>query len=137
MRVGEPFSAGRTLRVLVVEDDFFTRDILDEVLSEIDADVSCVSGLADVASDALPDLVISDLVGPSAHRAECGSEYLLALRARFPAAKILVLTAQSWVFGGATALPVDDLVAKPFDLEQLLLRIHALVEPMETLGGAG
>ena len=136
MRVGETLSLAGTLRILLIEDDFFTRDLLEELLSEIDAEVTSASSLTEIGSEASPDLVISDLVGPSAHRAERGREYVVGLRARFPQAKILVLTAQSWIVGGAAALPVDDVVAKPFDLGELLLHVHALLVPAQSVGRA-
>lgn len=135
MRVGEKCAPGRNPRVLVIEDDEYLRELLAELLGEVVGDDVLFAIDPDhVAPGLVPELVVTDLFGPNAHDAHASAGYLRAVRSRFPASKILLLSAHGWVDAKAPPSDVDDAVAKPFDLDELLERICVLLEPAPSGG---
>jgi DNA-binding response OmpR family regulator len=123
--VGERPGAGL---VLIIEDDEPILHVLrDVVVDVVGATALSVLSPAEVHASQRPDLVITDLVGYDAHHAAGGREYLSRLRARFGSTPLLLLTAQQWVRAGTHGLPVDAIVLKPFDLDDLATRIRALL----------
>lgn len=134
MRVGGERMQGATSSVLVIEDDEYLLQLLAELLEEVVGDVAFAKHPDRVAPGLAPDLVITDLFGPRAHDAHFAAQYLGALRARYPASKILLLSAHSWVEAGTPPPQVDDVVAKPFELDELLARIRVLLEPAPSGG---
>lgn len=118
-------------RVLVVDDEADIVSFLTTVLADegyaVDSARDGVEGVEKIREDR-PDVVILDLMMPRM----TGFEALDALRDR-PAARrpsIIVLSAKSTHDDIITALEkgADDFIAKPFDLEDLLLRIRVWME---------
>ena len=115
-------------RILVVEDDFDVRDAVGRGLA--------LNGFAPVlAEDAAaaraqisirrPDLIVLDVGLPG----QSGIEFCSALRADGLDVPVLILSARDAVgdrIDGLSAV-ADDYVVKPFDLAELVLRIHALL----------
>lgn len=114
-------------RVLVIEDDeqilkFLKRGLAYEGY-EVDTAMDGLSGLA-IARDNPPDLVVLDLMLPGMD----GLEVCRRLRAGGPV-PILILTAKDTVTDRIQGLDMgaDDYMVKPFELDELLARIRALL----------
>jgi DNA-binding response OmpR family regulator len=127
---------GRSPRVLVVEDDDAIAEVLQRQLRmegyEVRTAGDGVSAL-DVAHSFLPDLVILDLGLPRLD----GIEVAKQLRARDDT-PILVLTARDAVEARVEGLDsgADDYLVKPFDREELLARLRALLRRRPPRGAA-
>ena len=114
--------------VLIIDDDEPILRILNEVVVDLVGANALAVPSEDLVDDtAAPDLVISDLVGRDVDRAAGGRAYLARLRARFGGTPLVLVTARHWVRSGRHALPVDAVVLKPFDLDDLARRISALL----------
>jgi two-component system OmpR family response regulator len=116
------------MRVLLVEDDAM---IGEAVLDALRADRYAVDWVRDgaMADTALRsetyDLVLLDLGLPKRD----GLEVLRALRARHSTVPVLVATARDAVGDRIAGLDAgaDDYVVKPYDTDELLARIRALI----------
>jgi two-component system OmpR family response regulator len=115
------------MRVLVVEDDPATRDLLERGLREESFDVVSMndaSGVeAGVASRAF-DVIVLDVVLPDAD----GISVCRRLRAHAIDTPILLLTGRHAVSERVRGLDAgaDDYLAKPFSFDELLARLRAL-----------
>ena len=116
------------MRVLIIEDDpaiarFLERGLAAHGHQSISAD-NGQDGVI-VAADESVDFVLLDIMLPGMD----GQEVLRRIRARRPGLPILMLTARSEVRDKVSALDggADDYLTKPFDLEELLARMRALV----------
>jgi two-component system, OmpR family, response regulator VicR len=132
-------------RVLIVEDDVGLSRLLHDNLRFEGFDVRCASDgqeALDRASEFSPDLVLLDLMLPNT--GPDGFEVCRTLAHRPERTPIIILTAkaqqQDKVLG--LELGADDYVTKPFALEELLARVHAVLrrsqqgQPRITLGDA-
>lgn len=114
-------------RVLVIEDDEQILKLLKRGLAyegyEVDTAMDGPSGLA-IARDNPPDVVILDLMLPGMD----GLEVCRRLRAGGPV-PILILTAKDTVTDRIQGLDMgaDDYMVKPFELDELLARVRALL----------
>jgi len=122
------FAAVEASRILIVEDSAEIIALLERVLGEQGYDVSAVmdgdTGLAH-ALDQAPDLVILDLGLPGRD----GLQVTAELRRRGVTAPVLMLTARGAVADRISGLDAgaDDYLAKPFDAEELIARVRALL----------
>ena len=114
-------------RILVIEDDeailrFLRRGLAYEGY-QVDTAIDGQSGLA-LARDNPPDLVVLDLMLPGID----GMEVCRRLRAGGPV-PIIILTAKDTVNDRVQGLDMgaDDYMVKPFNLDELLARIRALL----------
>jgi two-component system response regulator MprA len=114
-------------RILIIEDDeailkFLRRGLAYEGY-QVDSATTGQEGLA-MARDNPPDLVVLDLMLPGID----GLEVCRRLRAGGPV-PILILTAKDSVTDRVMGLDMgaDDYMVKPFDLDELLARIRALL----------
>lgn len=126
-------------RILVVEDD---REIVDVLRRTLRADGFTVEGVGDgaaaleTAPDFLPDLVILDLGLPDMDGEEVCRELRLGQEtARVP---ILMLTARTELDDRVSGLDsgADDYLTKPFEREEILARIRALLRRTPPRGSA-
>jgi len=114
-------------RVLVVEDDpVLTRVLHDNLVFE-GFEVQCVADgnlAASTAKEFAPDLVLLDVNLPG----KSGFELVEGWR-EGPRTPIIFLTAKGQKSDKLRGLKLgaDDYVTKPFDLEELLARIHAVL----------
>ncbi|WP_328602870.1 response regulator transcription factor [Nocardia terrae] len=115
-------------KVLVVEDDPNVRSTLDQLLRFEGYEVR-LAGDGREALDLLetdrPDLAVVDVVMPRMD----GLSLCRTLRRRGDRLPILVLTARGQVGDRVAGLDAgaDDYLAKPFDTEELLARLRALL----------
>jgi DNA-binding response OmpR family regulator len=122
------FAAVEASKILIIEDSAEVVSLLERVLGEHGYDVSAAtdgnSGLAR-ALDQTPDLVILDLGLPGRDGLQVASE----LRRRGVTAPVLMLTARGAVADRISGLDAgaDDYLGKPFDAEELLARVRALL----------
>jgi DNA-binding response OmpR family regulator len=123
-------------RVLVVEDDVEIADVLRRSLRNEGYDVkTSADGVEalDVAAGFVPDLVVLDLGLPRLD----GVEVCRRLRADGDV-PILMLTARTETEDRVTGLDsgADDYLAKPFERQELLARIRALLRRRPPRGAA-
>jgi two-component system OmpR family response regulator len=119
--------AGRNPKVLVVDDEANICALLSQTLRLTGFDVRTASGGHQallLAAEFVPDLVVLDVMMPDM------DGFQLAGRLRSSrAVPVLFLTARDAVEDRISGLTVgaDDYVTKPFSLEELVLRIRAIL----------
>lgn len=116
------------MRILIVEDDPAIVRFLERGLAAHGHQAVTVDNGQDgvlMATDESVDFVLLDIMLPSMD----GQEVLRRIRARRPGVPVLMLTARDEVRDKVNALDggADDYLTKPFDLEELLARMRALV----------
>lgn len=115
------------MRVLIVEDDLATRDVLTRGLREERCHVAAVGdgSAAEVhALDSSFDVIVLDVVLPD----QDGITVCRRLRTRGVDTPILLLTGRRGIDDRVRGLDAggDDYLAKPFAFEELLARLRAL-----------
>jgi len=125
-------------RILVVEDDPSIRMGLEDTLTAKGYEVEVVGKGADGADKALGgrfDLVVLDVMLPDLD----GFEVARRLRAAGRGVPVLFLTARDAVEDRISGLTVggDDYVTKPFSLEEVVLRIKAILRRCGVAGADG
>jgi two-component system OmpR family response regulator len=134
----ESREAERRGRVLVVDDEAPITELLSTALRYMGYEVATArtgSGALESASRTPPDLVVLDVMLPDID----GFEVCRRLRADGDFVPVIFLTARDaeddrvtgFIRGG------DDYVTKPFSLEELTLRIAALLRRTRAVGAAG
>ena len=123
------------MRVLLVEDDPMIGEAVQDALKEAAYAVDWVKdGLAaNTAATTLSyDLILLDLGLPG----KDGHGVLRALRARDDPAPVLILTARDALSERLLGLDggADDYILKPFDMEELLARMRAVLRRKEGKG---
>lgn len=115
-------------KLLLVEDDAPLRDVLVRTFRAEGFATTGVASARELIERALrepPDLLVIDIGLPDAD----GRDLCQALRARGVSAPVLFLTARDTLtdrLSGFTA-GGDDYLTKPFEIEELLLRLRALL----------
>ncbi|RKN41140.1 DNA-binding response regulator [Micromonospora endolithica] len=118
----------RRTRVLVVDDEENIRALLSATLRLVEFDVRVAGGgheaLA-LAEEFEPDLVVLDVMLPDLD----GFQVARRLRGTGAGVPVLFLTARGTVQDRISGLTVgaDDYVTKPFSLEEVVLRIRAIL----------
>jgi len=115
-------------RLLILEDESRLRDVLVRSLSAEGFEASAVATgreLLERAGEAAPDAFVIDIGLPDAD----GRDVCQALRAQGVGAPVLFLTARDGLVDRLAGFSAggDDYVCKPFDIEELAARLHALV----------
>jgi DNA-binding response OmpR family regulator len=130
--------AGERPRVLVIDDERALRELLEYGLGQAGFAVRTVtegSAALPLLTEWLPDVVVLDVMLPVAD----GFMLLPEIR-RLTTAPVVMLTARTEVAERVAGLSAgaDDYVGKPFELEELVARLHTLmrrpsIERRETL----
>ena len=128
--VGQPGAAGR---LLVVDDEANIRALLSAALRLTGFDVRVAGGGREAlaaATEFEPDLVVLDVMLPDLD----GFEVAQRLRGTDEPVPVLFLTARDAVEDRISGLAVggDDYVTKPFSLEEVVLRIRAILRRSST-----
>ncbi len=116
------------MRVLLIEDDRMLADALRQALQDASYAVDGVHD-GETALNAIEsheyDAVLLDLALPR----KSGLEVLRALRNRRNAVPVIIVTARDAVEERVTGLDLgaDDYVLKPFDVDELLARLRAVL----------
>jgi two-component system response regulator MprA len=115
--------------LLIVEDDGPLRDVLARSLSAEGFAARAVATGAELLERALaepPDLLVIDIGLPDGD----GRDLCQALRARGMHAPVLFLTARDALTDRLSGFSAggDDYVSKPFDVEEVAARLHALLK---------
>ncbi len=119
-------------RVLVIEDDRSIAQLLELELEERDLEVRCcydgISGL-EAVTDFEPAVIVLDIMLPGMD----GVGILKRIRQRGNRVPVIMLTARGTPMDKVHSLDLgaDDYVTKPFDMEELLARLRALVRRAE------
>lgn len=114
--------------ILIVDDEASVRDMVSDALRFAGFDVSVAPNAVDALNIVLksqPDLLVVDINMPGMN----GHELLQHLRKQGNATPVILLTARQAFEDMADGLRsgADDYVRKPFRLEELLLRIEAVL----------
>jgi two-component system response regulator MprA len=115
-------------RIIIVEDDPDLRRVLVQGLQEEEFQVRAFSSGADllaVVEDQAPDALVMDIGLPDAD----GRDVCQALRARGIQSPVLFLTARGALPDRLAGFSAggDDYMTKPFALDELIARLHALL----------
>ncbi|MEZ0094583.1 response regulator transcription factor [Streptacidiphilus sp. EB129] len=125
-------------RVLVVDDEPALRDALESSLAFEGYQVATASDgveALDAIAAGSPDLVLLDIMMPRMD----GLTTVRRMRSRGDTVPVLMLTARDAVGDRVTGLDVgaDDYLAKPFELDELLARVRALLRRNSIVRAAG
>ena len=122
------------MRVLLVEDDASLGELLSRVIREEAGAVTwCVDAASGLhAAEQEHDVIVLDWMLPDGS----GPEFCEQLRRSSNATPILMLTARGEIADRVTGLRsgADDYLVKPFDIDELLARLDALVRRSKRLG---
>jgi DNA-binding response OmpR family regulator len=122
-------------RVLVVEDDDDSRELICALIRMAGAKVLCVASVAQAMDGVYhsfdPDVVLTDFSMPDADGLDLIREFREAPSSRAVAVPILILSGHSEDDWRARALAAGaaDVLTKPFDPALLIARIEASVAP--------
>lgn len=116
------------IRLLIVEDEPNLRHLLSAVLRRQGWDVAVAATGAtaiDEARRTRPHLIVLDIVLPDID----GMQVLRAVRAELPETLVLFLTANGTVANRISGIAAggDDYVAKPFSVEEVVVRLRGLL----------
>ncbi|MFC5750619.1 response regulator transcription factor [Actinomadura rugatobispora] len=119
---------GQSVRVLVVDDEPALAELLTLALRYEGWEVRSApdgTSAVRVAREFRPDAVVLDVMLPDFD----GLEVLRRIRGRFDGLPVLFLTAKDAIEDRIAGLTAggDDYVTKPFSIEEVVLRLHALM----------
>lgn len=117
--------------ILIIEDDYTINSLLCGILKKSGYEVeSCTDGLNgyNMALDKDYQLILMDLMLPM----KSGEEILRALR-EVKKTPVIVLSAKNDVHNRIELLRLgaDDFICKPFDIDEVILRIEAVLRRVE------
>ena len=123
-------------RLLVVEDDAEIRQALDRILTYEGYEVITANDGAaafEVIADQEPDAILLDVMMPFVN----GLNVCRKLRERGNRTPVLMLTARHELTDRVAGLDAgaDDYVTKPFELDELLARVRALLRRVDESAG--
>ncbi|MDB4743864.1 response regulator transcription factor [Planctomicrobium sp.] len=115
------------MKILIAEDDLYTRDGLAEVMREEGYDVvtaSCGRSALEIFESHRPDCVCLDIMMPE----QSGFEVCKKIRAQHPNLPILFISAKSEEVDRLVGfeLGADDFISKPFSVREVIARIRAV-----------
>jgi DNA-binding NtrC family response regulator len=116
----------RVATVVVLDDDESIVALLRTIV--VDAGHTAVTGraLSEIPLGTRADLVITDLIPVRPYTADAARNWIAEIRERFGGA-VIVVTAHRGAAGDRETLGADDVVAKPFDVDQILEAMDRLL----------
>jgi DNA-binding response OmpR family regulator len=111
------------LSIVLVEDDPDVAALILELLRDVGHEAIHLRGRAGIAPDAAVPLVITDLLSVGAPKPDRASEWVATLRATYPKAAIVVVTAHRGVVLPGPGGP-DALIEKPFAIDDFARTIR-------------
>ncbi|MBF0807336.1 response regulator transcription factor [Rothia nasimurium] len=120
---------GSPIRALVVDDELMLEELVSVALKMIGWEVKSAgegpAALA-IARDWRPDVLVLDIMMPGFD----GVELLSRIRKLYPEVPCLFLTAKDSLDDRIVGLAAgaDDYVTKPFSMEEVIIRLHRLVQ---------
>lgn len=120
---------GSPIRVLVADDEPMLEELVSVALKMKGWDVRSASdgpSALEIARNWRPDVLVLDIMMPGFD----GLELLGRIRKLYPEVPCLFLTAKDSVDDRITGLGAgaDDYVTKPFSMEEVIIRLHRLVQ---------
>jgi len=112
--------------ILVIEDDRDIGNLIRQVLSDEGHDLTFVDGLDRAPADAVPDVVITDLVGVRPYASELARAWVRRVQDRYPQAPVIVCTAQELALKELDRLGAAAVLPKPFSIEMLVQTVARL-----------
>jgi DNA-binding NtrC family response regulator len=111
---------------LVIEDDGATRDLLRQVLSDEGYELLLVNRLEEAPADAVPELVLTDLVGLDRYESARARSSVRRVQERYPDTPIVVCTGHEEAVEESDKLGAAAVLRKPFTIEDLILTVARL-----------
>ena len=129
---------GKPINVLVVDDEPVLAELVSMAVRYEGWDIATAGDGATaiaLAKDNLPDVVVLDVMLPDMS----GLDVLRKLREQIPGLPLLLLTAKDSVEDRIAGLTAggDDYVTKPFSIEEVVLRLRALLRRTGVANEAG
>lgn len=116
-------------KIVVVEDDQGIREVLEIVLSSENYDVqsfSTVSEFTDRDTSIDPDLYIFDVMLPDGSGIDLCDEIKNNLHNKN--VPVIIMSAHAQLKQITEACQPDDFIPKPFDIDQLLIKVQEIIE---------
>jgi DNA-binding NtrC family response regulator len=120
-------SLRRITHILVIEDDGATRDLLRQVLSDEGYELQLVNRLEESAAYAVPDLVITDLIGLERYDSARARASVHRVQERYPGTPIVVCTGYEQAAEASDRLGAAAVLPKPFTIEALVQVVARVV----------
>jgi DNA-binding response OmpR family regulator len=114
-------------RIVLIEDDPDIAALVEEVLVERGHELDTLSELPDGVTDREARLVITDLVEMSAFDPDAARTWVARVRAAFPAARVVIVTAHAAAASAREPLGADAVLTKPFDIVALAATVESLL----------
>ena len=106
--------------MLLVEDDPSMGLLLVDILTECgDLTTSLARHPSQIPAGAQPDVIVTDLFGSAWYDRATATRQLEGLRTRFPGVPVILVTGHWQAEVDRAMLPVDAVMAKPFDVDAL------------------
>ena len=103
-------------RVLVIDDDIGTAELMRVVLDDAGFDVTVAMTTRDIPTQKF-DCIVSDLMSVQVYTYEDARDWLLRLADRFPGIPVIVVTAHLEARRDQAALGARRVIMKPFDVD--------------------
>ena len=117
--------------ILIIEDDPDVGLLLLDVFASHGVATTLVAHPREITAAFRPSVVLSDLFGPPWYDRSSAVALVSAIRERFPSASIVLLTAHLDAARDQADIGADVIVAKPFDVDDLLQTVLSLAVPAE------
>jgi len=117
----------RVTQILVIEDDRDIGTLIRQVLSDEGYDLTFVDGLDRAPVGAVPDVVITDLVGVRPYASELARAWVRRVQDRYPRTPVIVCTAQELALKELDGLGAAAVLPKPFAIDLLVQTVARLI----------
>ncbi|MDA3882902.1 MAG: response regulator [Bacteroidales bacterium] len=123
----------KSITILIIDDDTHILELLKHLFEQYYNVVTAYNGQVgmQLAANVVPALIISDISMPEI----TGIKVCQALKNDIltSAIPVILITADQQLMNESYASGADDFIVKPFDDDELLLKVHALIENRKKL----